>query len=149
MIISKKRLIHAIIYEGILLLIVTFGLSRLFHLPTEMTGILALLMALVAMVWNMVFNHFFEKMENALNWQRTLNVRIIHALGFEGGLLLFSVPIIAYIMKLGIWDAFLLDIALTLCILVYTFIFQWCFDYIELKFFSSKMSEHEVIKSES
>ncbi|EXA77127.1 hypothetical protein J519_2621 [Acinetobacter baumannii 1294217] len=29
----------------------------------------------------------------------------------------------------------ILDIGLTLCILVYTFIFQWCYDHIEDKFF--------------
>ncbi len=32
-------------------------------------------------------------------------------------------------MSLG--QAFLTDLSLTLCILVYTFIFQWCYDHIE------------------
>lgn len=138
MFISKRRLIHAMSYEGILLLIVTFGLSRLFDLPTELTGTLAVLMAIVAMFWNMLFNHFFEKLEHAFQLKRGLGLRVLHALGFEGGLLVVSVPMIAYIMQLGLWNAFLLDIGLTLCILVYTFIFQWCFDSIEQKWFQTK-----------
>ena len=125
-------------YEGILLLIVTFGLSRLFDLPTELTGTLAVLMAIVAMFWNILFNHFFEKLEHTFQLKRGLGLRVLHALGFEGGLLVVSVPMIAYLMQLSLWNAFLLDIGLTLCILVYTFIFQWCFDSIEQKWFQTK-----------
>ncbi len=135
MLISKRRLIHAISYEGILLVIIAIALSFIFDMPMEVTGTLGVFMAVVSVFWNMIFNHYFEKVEHKSNWERTIPVRILHAIGFEGGLLIATVPMIAYMMQMTVIDAFILDIGLTLCILVYTFIFQWCYDHIEDKFF--------------
>jgi uncharacterized membrane protein len=59
----------------------------------------------------------------------------MHAIGFEGGLMLATIPIIAYMMNMSFIEALILDFALTMCILVYTFIFQWCYDTIENRFF--------------
>ena len=73
-------------------------------------------------------------------------MRILHAIGFEGGLLIATVPMIAYMMQMTVIDAFILDIGLTLCILVYTFIFQWCYDYIEDKF-SQMLKQHHFTNS--
>jgi uncharacterized membrane protein len=49
--------------------------------------------------------------------------------------MLATIPIIAYLMKMTIIEAIILDFGLTMCILVYTFIFQWCYDMIEGRFF--------------
>lgn len=133
MIFSKRRIIHAAAYEIILLILISIGLSSFFGLPVETAGSLGILMAIVAVIWNMIFNHYFEKLEKKLQWNRNIFVRILHAIGFEGGLIIFTVPMIAYMMDISILSALILDIGLTLCILVYTFIFQWCFDIIENK----------------
>ncbi|NAR17757.1 chlorhexidine efflux PACE transporter AceI [Acinetobacter haemolyticus] len=135
MLISKRRLIHAIVYEVILLVIIAIALSFIFDMPMEVTGILGVFMAVVSVIWNMIFNNYFEKIEHKYNWERTVPVRILHAVGFEGGLLIATVPMIAYMMNMTIVEAFILDIGLTLCILVYTFIFQWCYDTVENRFF--------------
>ncbi|USA45297.1 chlorhexidine efflux PACE transporter AceI [Acinetobacter sp. C26M] len=135
MLISKRRLIHAIVYEVILLVIIAIALSFIFSMPMEVTGTLGVFMAAVSVVWNMVFNNYFEKIEGKFNWERTIPVRILHAIGFEGGLLIATVPMIAYMMNMTIIEAFILDIGLTLCILVYTFIFQWCYDMVEERYF--------------
>ena len=37
------------------------------------------------------------------------SVRILHAVGFEGGLMLATIPIIAYMMKMSFIDALILD----------------------------------------
>jgi len=134
MLMSKKRWIHALSYEGILLLIMTSVLSYMFEMPVELTGSLGLAMAIISVFWNMLYNNLFEKLEGYLKLQRSIWVRILHAIGFEGGLLFMSVPLIAYSLNLGFLNALLLDISITLCILVYTFIFQWCFDVIERKY---------------
>ncbi|ENW17344.1 chlorhexidine efflux PACE transporter AceI [Acinetobacter haemolyticus] len=135
MLISKRRLIHAIVYEVILLVIIAIALSFIFDMPMEVTGTLGVFMAVVSVIWNMIFNNYFEKIEHKYNWERTVPVRILHAVGFEGGLLVATVPMIAYMMNMTIVEAFILDIGLTLCILVYTFIFQWCYDTVENRFF--------------
>ena len=59
----------------------------------------------------------------------------MHAIGFEGGLMLATIPISAYMMNMSFIEALILDFALTMCILVFTFIFQWCYDTIENRFF--------------
>lgn len=135
MLISKRRLIHAISYEVILLVIIAIALSFIFSMPLEITGVLGVIMAVISVIWNMIFNHYFEKIEFKYQLERTIPVRIMHAIGFEGGLMLATIPIIAYMMNMSFIEALILDFALTMCILVYTFIFQWCYDTIENRFF--------------
>lgn len=131
MLISKRRVIHALSYETILLVIIAIALSYIFDAPMEVTGSLGIVMAVTSVFWNMTFNHFFEKFEAKHQLKRTIKVRILHAIGFEGGLMLATIPMVAYALDMGIGQAILLDLSMTLCILVYTFIFQWCYDHIE------------------
>ena len=131
MLISKRRIVHALSYEIILLVIIAIALSFIFEVPMEVTGTLGIAMAVTSVVWNMVFNHFFEKYEQRKKLQRTIRVRILHAIGFEGGLMLATIPMVAYAMDMTILQAILLDLGMTSCILVYTFIFQWCYDLVE------------------
>ncbi|MPW43019.1 chlorhexidine efflux PACE transporter AceI [Acinetobacter guerrae] len=133
MLISKRRIIHALSYEVILLVIIAIALSFIFNVPMEVTGSLGIAMAVTSVIWNMVFNHFFEKFEHKHQLKRTIKVRILHAIGFEGGLMLATIPMVAYAMNMSIWQAIVLDFGLTMCILIYTFIFQWCYDYLEIR----------------
>ncbi len=133
MLISKRRIVHALSYEIILLVIIALALSFIFEMPLEVTGVLGVFMAVTSVIWNMVFNHYFEKFEAKHQLKRTVRVRILHAIGFEGGLMLATIPMVAYAMNMSLWQAIVLDFSLTLCILVYTFIFQWCYDLIEAK----------------
>ncbi|MBP6113564.1 MAG: chlorhexidine efflux PACE transporter AceI [Acinetobacter sp.] len=133
MLISKRRIVHALSYEIILLVIIALALSFIFEMPLEVTGVLGIFMAVTSVIWNMVFNHYFEKFEAKHQLKRTVRVRILHAIGFEGGLMLATIPMVAYAMNMSLWQAIVLDFSLTLCILVYTFIFQWCYDLIEAK----------------
>jgi uncharacterized membrane protein len=131
--ICKRRLIHAALYEGILLIVIAVGLSTMMHMPLDVTGALGIAMALTSVLWNMLFNHYFEKFEARHRLKRTMKVRIAHAIGFEGGLMLATIPMVAYALQMSLAQAFWLDLALTLCILVYTFIFQWVYDHVEAK----------------
>ncbi len=131
MLISKRRLVHALSYEIILLVIIAIALSLIFKVPMEVTGVLGIIMAVTSVIWNMIFNHIFEKLEDKYKFRRTIPIRILHAIGFEGGLMIATIPMIAYAMNMSLIDAILLDFSLTMCILVYTFIFQWCYDMIE------------------
>ncbi|ENX48835.1 MULTISPECIES: chlorhexidine efflux PACE transporter AceI [Acinetobacter] len=133
MLISKRRIIHALSYEVILLVIIAIALSFIFDVPMEVTGSLGIAMAVTSVVWNMIFNHFFEKFEHMHQLKRTIKVRILHAIGFEGGLMLATIPMVAYAMNMSIWQAIVLDFGLTMCILIYTFIFQWCYDHLEMR----------------
>ena len=133
MLISKRRWVHALSYEVILLVIIALGLSYMFEMPMQVTGGLGIAMAVTSVLWNMFFNHYFEKLEAKHQLHRTFKIRVLHAIGFEGGLMLATIPMVAYALQMSIWQAIVLDFSLTLCILVYTFIFQWCYDHIEAR----------------
>ena len=59
MLISKRRIVHALSYEIILLVIIAIALSFIFNMPMEVTGSLGIAMAITSVFWNMIFNHFF------------------------------------------------------------------------------------------
>ena len=82
MLISKRRIVHALSYEIILLVIIALALSFIFEMPLEVTGVLGIFMAVTSVIWNMVFNHYFEKFEAKHQLKRTVRVRILHAIGF-------------------------------------------------------------------
>lgn len=133
MLISKQRLIHAVVYEAILWVLVSYGLSYFLTLPFEESGLLIFAMCVISVVWNMLFNILYEKAEKKYKFKRTVFYRILHAIGFEGGLMIITTPMFAYYLGVSFIDAFLLDFSLVNCILVYTFIYQWCYDKIMMR----------------
>lgn len=125
----KRRVIQAISYEIILLSlfipIVTLGFKQ----PVMHSAALGISLTIFALLWNMIFNYGFEKWEACKGWYtRGLKQRLLHALGFEGGLLVLGVPVIAYFLEISLLEAIIADIGFTIVIMVYTFIFQWAFD---------------------
>lgn len=94
------------------------------------TGII---MAVIAMLWNFSFNYVFDKFFTGRREARRLPLRLFHTLTFEGGLLLISVPLIAYMLKFTLWQAFWTDIGLTLLITLYALIFNWTYDLLRVR----------------
>ena len=133
MLISKRRWIHALSYEVILLVIIALALSYVFEMPMQVTGGLGIAMAVTSVLWNMLFNHYFEKLEAKHQLRRTFKIRVLHAIGFEGGLMLATIPMVAYALEKSLLQAILIDLLMTLSILLYTFIFQYCYDHVEAK----------------
>lgn len=133
MLISKRRWVHALSYEVILLIIIALVLSYMFEMPMQVTGGLGIAMAVTSVLWNMLFNHYFEKFEAKHQLHRTFKIRILHAIGFEGGLMLATIPMVAYALEKSLMQAILIDLLMTLSILLYTFIFQYCYDHVEAK----------------
>lgn len=125
----KRRIIHTLSFEiiGLILAVPLFAWifnDRLVHI-----GIMTVVMSLIAMVWNLTFNKIFELWEaRQADQRRTIRRRIVHALGFEGGLLLATLPLIAWWMQIPLWEAFFTDLGYMLFFLVYGFMFNWSFD---------------------
>ena len=83
----------------------------------------------IALGWNLVFNMLFERWERRQPTRgRSVARRVAHAIGFEGGLLLFLVPFFAWWLGVSLWQALVLDIGFLLFFLVYNFVFAWAFD---------------------
>jgi uncharacterized membrane protein len=52
---------------------------------------------------------------------------------FEIGLILAVVPLAAWWLDIGLWEAFVLDIGIVLFFLPYTFVFNWTYDHVRAR----------------
>ena len=124
-----RRVLYVALYELIAIGVVTLALGLLIEHGWCSSGGLAVGSSLIAVLWNLVFNHFFERWERRQPTRgRSPARRVAHAIGFEGGLLLWLVPFIAWWLGVSLWHALLMDLGLLLFFLVYTYVFTWVFD---------------------
>jgi len=127
------RIRHTLLFEGIAIVLVMLFAVFVLDRPLTESGPLALLLSVIAMAWNFAYNVGFDAMEQAaqpgaLPSQRKTKIRVVHALGFEGGFLLMCLPLIAAWLNVGLWEAFLLDLGFALFFLVYAYVFNWGYD---------------------
>ncbi|PKH21403.1 Na(+)-translocating NADH-quinone reductase subunit E [Enterobacterales bacterium CwR94] len=123
----KERIIHAVCFEAVAIAIVSPLAAWLLDKPLFQMGALALMLSTVAMLWNMIYNTGFDRLF-PLGRTRNLAVRVGHALGFEGGFILIGLPIAAWMLGTGLWQAFLLELGFFLFFLPYTVIYNWVYD---------------------
>lgn len=124
-----RRVVYIALYEAIAIVIVSIGLDAMAEGGLLHAGVLAVMTSVVAVVWNLVFNHAFEWWESRQPVRgRSVARRVAHAIGFEGGLVVLLVPIMAWWLRVSLLQAFLMDVALVVFFLVYTFVFTWAFD---------------------
>ncbi len=132
-----ERIFHMVLFE-VLLLVLTTVIVVFFtdYQPMNVAGV-AIALSLIAMVWNFVYNLFFDKIFTEEKTNRSFLLRAMHAVFFEFGLLFFSLPLIAWTLKVSLWEAFIIDIGLTILVVIYTLIFNWVYDHARAKFFMS------------
>lgn len=122
-------MVQAVLYEVLAVLFVGPVLAYFFEEPLASSALLAVLLSGIAMTWNFVFNAGFEWWEaRQPSRERTWRRRMIHGLGFEGGLALWLVPVMAWWLNIGWWDALVADLGLLVFFLGYAVVFTWCFD---------------------
>ncbi len=124
------RVRHAISFEIIGLLLVTPLGALVFHLPLADVGVVSVVSATVAMVWNAIYNFVFDL--GLRKWQgstlKTVPQRIGHAVLFELGLLLLLLPFIAWYLGISLLAALIMDIAFALFYMAYAFVFNLAYD---------------------
>lgn len=128
-----ERILHAVLYEACAMALLVPLAAMLMQENVLRMGALALMMSTVAMLWNMVFNAWFERLEKRFGWRRTVAVRSAHALGFEGGLVVMLVPLAAWWLGVGWWQALLLDLGFFVFFLPYTYVFNWLYDHLRAR----------------
>lgn len=134
----KERVFHALLFEVIALFLLT--LIAVFITGNDvakMSG-LAIMLSLLAMVWNFIFNIIFDKLYGPDRTKRTLWIRIQHGLGFEFGMLVFSFPIMMWMLQLDFLSVLLLDIGAMVFFLVYAIAFNWIYDLCRVQIVKSR-----------
>jgi len=125
----KRRVVYISLYEGIAIVVASIGLALMSGQGLGHSGVLAVLASVIAVIWNLVFNSLFERWEARQAVRgRSIARRVAHAIGFEGGLVAFLVPTIAWWLDISLWQALVMDLGLVVFFLVYTFVFNWAFD---------------------
>jgi uncharacterized membrane protein len=123
-----ERIFQAIGFELLAILICTPLLAWIMDKPMLEMGMVTVLIAALALGWNVVFNGMFDRALKRFAIAHNAWTRVVHALLFEGGLVAMGVPLIAWWLSVILWQAFLLDIGVLLFFLPYTYIYHWVYD---------------------
>lgn len=125
----KRRIVYVIVFEIVAIISSTFVLMKLSNSDASDSLPVAMMVSLAAIIWNFVYNTAFEAWERRRRIvNRTLWIRSAHAFGFEGGLVLICLPLYMIWYDVGLVKAFMMEVALLLFFLVYTFTFTLIFD---------------------
>ncbi|WOD09912.1 PACE efflux transporter [Pseudomonas sp. NyZ704] len=137
----KRKLVYVTLYEVIATAIITLILLMMGHAILD-AGVASGMTSAIAVSWNLAWNSLFESWE-ARQPERGRNIkrRIMHALGFEFGLLAILVPVMAWWLEISLWHAFVLDMGLLIFFVFYTFVFCLAFD----KIFGLPLSAQPVM----
>lgn len=131
---SKLELVvHAVMFELIATMICAPLFAWIMQKPLLQMGALTLIFAFAAMSWNVVYNSVFERIEQAMKWQRSAKIRLLHAMGFEATLIVIIVPLAAWWLNVSLFRAFMLEIGMILFFLPYTFIFNLIYDKLRVR----------------
>lgn len=127
---TSDRILHAISFEVIgLALVVPLG-ALVFGLGLHEVGVIGLASSLIATVWTYFYNLWFDRALRRLTGKidKSLVMRMLHAVFFELGLLVLFAPLIALYLGISLWHALTIDISLALFYMGYAFVFNWIYD---------------------
>ena len=125
----QRRVLQALLYEAIAVAMVGPAVAWMFATSLQSSALLALAMSSIALAWNYVFNALFERWEARQTVKgRSLGRRLLHGIGFEGGLVLFLVPLMAWWLDISLLEALIADLAILAFFFVYAIAFTWAFD---------------------
>ncbi|MGI4720799.1 MAG: PACE efflux transporter [Janthinobacterium lividum] len=128
----RDRVRHALLFEAVALAIFIPGSAALFDQPMEHMGVIGIVSATIATLWNFVFNLGFDRALLRLRGSvhKTMAMRVAHTLLFEAGLVVMLIPMIAWYLGISLWAALLMDIAIVIYYLVYGFLFNIAYDHV-------------------
>ncbi|WP_052481190.1 PACE efflux transporter [Gilvimarinus agarilyticus] len=125
---TLERMVHAFLYEFLALVLTIIGLLLFTQYgPGAVFGSM-LAISLVALVYNFYFNILFDRWFPGPRAQRGLWVRVLYTCLFDVCLLALTTPMVAMILNVGLLEALLLDVWVTLFVMGYTFAFNVAYD---------------------
>jgi len=135
---ATERVFQAVLFEILAVSLSILGLALFTdHAIGALSGTMVIV-ATIAMCWNFIFNWCFDKVATGAKEQRSVLFRIFHVLLFQGGLLVFTIPVMAIILNVGLWEALIMDIGVTFFITLYAFTFNLVYDHTRAYIFHSK-----------
>ncbi|MEZ9397460.1 PACE efflux transporter [Vibrio splendidus] len=127
---TLERVFHSVLFEVLAVTLSIMGLAISTDHDVNALSETMIVVATIAMIWNYCFNRIFDRYFTGEKSQRSLKLRIFHVVLFEAGLLIATIPVMAFLLNVGIWQAFLMDIGVTIFITIYAFVFNLIYDHI-------------------
>lgn len=126
---TTRRVLQAVLYEAGAIAFVGPVLGFAFGKPASSTLLLAFVLSTIALCWNYIFNALFECWESRQAVKgRSLARRLAHGTGFEGGLTVLLVPVMAFWLETTLLAAFVANLGLLAFFFVYAIAYTWVFD---------------------
>jgi uncharacterized membrane protein len=119
---------HAFSFELIALAIIVPVVSFFSGTQSYELAVVGIGMSVFAVAWNYVYNLMFDRWYGARREERSAKLRVLHALGFEGGLIFFTIPLIAWYLQVGLLAAVVIEGGFLVFFFFYTTIFNWLYD---------------------
>lgn len=124
-----RRIAFVVGYEGFSLLFTIVVLGALLGHSGGESTLTAVLVTVTATTWNYVWNLMYEAFERRRGIQgRGVWARAVHAFGYEGGVLVFTVPLVALLLGVSLWEGLMIEGGLLAFFLVFTLLYTWVFD---------------------
>lgn len=124
-----RRITYVVTFELFAIMLATLLLTHLSGGEAHGSLPVAAASSLAAVIWNFIYNTLFERWEKSRQIEtRTISLRIVHTVGFEGGLVAILIPLFMWWYQVGPITALRMEVALLVFFLVFTFVFTWIFD---------------------
>ena len=128
---GRDRLRYVLLYEPMLVAILVPISALILERPVVDVGAVTLVLSLKAMLFGWIYNGLCDRLDaraGRVPHERSLPGRLLHAAGFECGLVMTSLPIVMWALDLSLAQALLMDAFATSIVVIYTFAFTWCYD---------------------
>lgn len=125
------RLRYALLFEGILVALFAVTTTLIFDRGLLSMGALSVVLSLIALAINFVYNYFFDRFDvrhGRIPTERSRQWRVVHALGFEATLVVINLPVLMWWMDWTFWQALVLDVIAMAGIVIYTYFFTLAYD---------------------
>lgn len=135
---TRERIFHAVLFELLANIIIALLLTYVLQVSLLQSGMLSLISALTTTVWNFIFNIIFHGLQRRSALERSLLLRVLHAVSFEIGLIVTLTPVAMLLLNLPLIDAFFVEFGLVLFFLPYTLAYNWLYDWLRWTFYGQK-----------
>lgn len=133
-----ERVFHAVSFEVIAIAITAPVSAWLLGRSIFQMGTIAIVLSTLAMLLNLLYNMLFDLYWPITKGPRPAKVRAAHAVGFELSFVVLGVPMLALLLNMSLWNAFILEIGFFTFFLFYTYAFNLAYDQLRERWFARK-----------
>ncbi|HGN1706306.1 TPA: multidrug/biocide efflux PACE transporter [Providencia rettgeri] len=142
-----ERIFHAVSFEIIAIAITAPVSAWLLGRSIFQMGTVAIVLSTLAMLLNLFYNMLFDRYWPLSKGPRPTKVRVGHAIGFELSFVIFGVPMLAILLGMSLWDAFVLEVGFFTFFLFYTYVFNLLYDILRERRFANQEQQVKVIET--